>query len=956
MLYSVNILNDSLLIEECLANKIFYSLIQCRLTINRFNKIDLMTKLDTFQSTKSYSELNIPAKEFFESTHSIPTAKVLATLKSSEHGLSGSEAKSRIGQYGLNSMPQPELPGVFKFLLKQFSSPLIYFLAIAAFFSLLIQEWSDAIFIGAVLLVNAIIGTTQEYSAHKAAAALKHLVTTRSHVVRNNDNYEIDAKNLVPGDIVILESGDRVPADLRLISCHDLEVDESLLTGESTVVEKNANVILSKECTLADRVNMTFTGTMVNRGRGIGVVVGTALNTQLGQIADAVLNKPSPKAPLAIRMEKFTHIVAILVAVVASVMAAVAFFRGAELSEIFMLAVALAVSAIPEGLPVALTVALAISMNRMAKRHVIVRKLVAVEALGSCTYIATDKTGTLTVNQMTARRLVFPGEVPWEISGESLEPIGTITKLEGQLNADEHFLCDQLCQTAVLANEGYLGHRDGHWAHHGDAVDIALLIMAHKLNIVRSEMLNAFPEIAIIHFESKHQLSASLNLVNNRHFGFVKGALERLIPLCSSMALASGTIEINPTLLEQQANALARQGYRVIALASGPVDNYDDEFTKEHLSGLTLLGLVGMIDPLRKEAKQAVEACVDAGVVVTMVTGDHPITAQAIAQELNLAHSNEQIVTGPQLKKAANDRELDKLTQSARVFARVEPDQKLQIVESLQRNGHYVAVSGDGANDAPALRVSHVGVAMGQKGTDVARETADMVIMDDNFASIVAGIEEGRVAYSNVRKVIFLLISTGAAELVMFTLALLTNVPIPLLPVQLLWLNLVTNGIQDVALAFEPGEGNELSHAARKPTEAIFNRIMLERIVVSAMTIGCIAFLFFHSLLTAGMTVDDARNSTLLLMVLFENVHVFNCRSETLSVFRHNVFLNPLLLFGTLTAQLIHIASMYIPWLKDVLKVHPVSLEHWGTLLLIAFSVLMFMECHKYYWQKCHIG
>ncbi|HEB28804.1 MAG TPA: HAD family hydrolase, partial [Porticoccus sp.] len=333
-------------------------------------------------------------------------------------------------------------------------------------------------------------------------------------------------------------------------------------------------------------------------------------------------------------------------------------------------------------------------------------------------------------------------------------------------------------------------------------------------------------------------------------------------------------------------------------------------------------------------------------------TGDHPVTALSIAREATIADSEHDIVTGPELKKAANDAAVDQLTAEARVFARVEPQQKLDIVESLKRNGHFVAVSGDGANDAPALRAAHVGVAMGKQGTDVARETADLVITDDNFASIVAGIEEGRVAYANVRKVIFLLISTGAAEIVLFTLALMTNMPLPLLAVQLLWLNLVTNGIQDVALAFEPGEGNELKHPPRDPQEPIFNRIMVERVIVSALVMGVMAFVIFRALLDLGIDIDEARNSTLLLMVLFENVHVFNCRSETRSAFRHNLLRNPLLLFGTLTAQAIHIGAMYTPWLKDVLAVQPVSAEHWLELLALALSLLAVMELHKWFWRR----
>lgn len=409
-------------------------------------------------------------------------------------------------------------------------------------------------------------------------------------------------------------------------------------------------------------------------------------------------------------------------------------------------------------------------------------------------------------------------------------------------------------------------------------------------------------------------------------------------------------IPVDPQLIHNQAHQLATQGYRVLALASGTISLKPGEvFSEEHLKNLTFLGLVYMIDPLRSEAKQAVAKCQEAGISVAMVTGDHPATAFAIANELGLIDSPEQIVTGQQLRQAKNEDETDKLVKEATVFARVEPMQKLDIVHSLQRIGHFVAVSGDGANDAPAIRAAQVGIAMGKSGTDVARETAALIITDDNFSSMVAGVEEGRIAYANVRKVIFLLISTGAAEIVLFTAALLTGQPLPLLAVQLLWLNLVTNGIQDIALAFEPAEGNELRRPPRSPKEPIFNRLMVERVVVSALVIGIVAFMVFQWLLSQGYSIEAARNGTLLLMVLFENIHVFNSRSETRSAFFHSPLRNPILLIGTVSAQLVHIGAMYTPWIKDVLAIQPVSLEHWMKLLVLAVTVLIVMEMHKLY-------
>ncbi|WJW74324.1 HAD-IC family P-type ATPase [Thiohalobacter sp. IOR34] len=875
---------------------------------------------------------------------------VLEALHSSEHGLERQEVSVRLERYGPNSLPRGKPPGLLRIFMRQFASPLIYVLGVAALVSLLIHESSDALFIAAVLLVNAIIGTVQEFSAQRAADALQRLVVTRCRVLRVGEIYEIDAEELVPGDIVLLESGDRVPADLRLLQSRDLEIDESLLTGESENVLKHAEQILPADSPLGDRVNMAFAGTLVSRGRGRGVVVATGLGTELGRIAEAVLGRPPTKPPLLLKMERFTHTVAAVVALAALLMGGVALGRGMPLEEIFLLAVALAVSAIPEGLPVALTVALAISMRRMARRHVIVRRLVAVESLGSCTFIATDKTGTLTVNQLTVQRLLFAGEPPWEVTGEGLKPEGVILTPRGTPDPAQEALLEQLCRAAVLANEGLLARRDDDWTRQGDAVDIALLVMAHKAGIIQAETRQAFPELASLPFESERMFAASLNQVDGRSLAFVKGALERLLPMCSQMATPEGPRPLDAELLERQARELASQGFRVIALASGPVELGEGEvFSEEHLRELLLIGLVGMIDPLRPEAKAAVTACRRAGIEVGMITGDHPATALAIARELELAQDARQVVTGSELRQTEDDpQQLDRLVRRSRVFARVEPQQKLDIVRSLQRSGHFVAVSGDGANDAPALRAAQVGVAMGESGTDVARQTADLIITDDNFASLVAGVEEGRIAYGNVRKVIFLLISTGAAELVLFTLALFTGLPLPLLAVQLLWLNLVTNGIQDVALAFEPGEGDELNRPPRSPREPVFNRLMVERVLLSAAVIGGLAFLLFQWLLAQGYSVDEARNGTLLLMVLFENVHVFNSRSETRSLFRHSPLRNPLLLFGTLTAQLIHIGAMYTPGIREILRIQPVSPQHWLQLLGLTLSVLVVMELHKW--------
>ncbi|OGA57160.1 MAG: ATPase [Betaproteobacteria bacterium RIFCSPLOWO2_12_FULL_65_14] len=869
--------------------------------------------------------------------HALSAEEALRALGTDARGLQPGEAAARLARFGRNALPRPRAPGLGAVFLRQFKSPLIYVLLAAALVSLLLRDWSDAGFIFAVLLVNAAIGTYQEYSAERSAEALRSLVTPHARVERGGTVHELNAEEVVPGDLVLLESGAKLPADVRLVAAHNLAVDESLLTGESLAVAKNAAAALEPETALSDRVNMAFAGTLVTSGRARGVVVATGLDTALGRIAASVLERSPAKPPLIVRMERFTNVIAIAVGVAALAVAAVALARGATPAEVFVLAVALAVSAIPEGLPVALTVALAVGTQRMARRNVIVRRLVAVEALGSCTAIASDKTGTLTVNQLTVRRVQFPGEPPWEVSGEGVDPAGTFVLPQGAERARHEPLLARLARAAVLANEGMLAERDGRWLGYGDSVDVALLVLARKAGIADVQA----PQLAAMPYESEQRFSASLNRFPDSDRVSVKGAVQAVLEMCAG---------VDAGAVAAQERALAAGGYRVLAVAEGPLAlAHGESLARERLRGLEFLGMVGMSDPPRPEARGAIEDCHRAGIVVSMLTGDHPVTALAVARDLGLAREQAEVVTGAEIAQAAaeGERALDALTAGARVFARIEPQQKLAIVQSMQRNGHFVAVTGDGVNDAPALRAAQVGVAMGASGTDVARETAELVLADDNFASIVAGVEEGRIAYGNVRKVIFLLISTGAAEIVLFVLALAANVPLPLLAVQLLWLNLVTNGIQDVALAFEPAEGGELARPPRPPRERIFDRLMLERVGLSALVIGALAFSAYSWLLARGHAVEEARNATLLLMVLFENVQAFNSRSETLPVLRHNPMRNKLLFFGTLAAQLVHIGAMYTPGLAEVLGVRPVSFGLWLELLALALVMLVAMEAHK---------
>ena len=867
-------------------------------------------------------------------------------LSSSPEGLGDSEAGHRLVRNGPNILPTQPPPTLLDIFISQFRNPLIYILVIAAIVSISLGDHSDATFIGIVLFLNAIVGTIQEYSAEKSAQALRLMSASRCLVRRAGEALEIDAKDLVIGDVVILESGQKVPADLRLFNTHSLEIDESLLTGESEAVGKSLVDPLPAETALGDRKNMAFTGSLITKGRGSGLVVATGSRTELGKIASSISSGEDSKPPLLIRMERFTKKIALILMFVTAAMAIFLFYKGQGWHEVLMFSVAIAVSAIPEGLPVALTVALAIASRRMAKRNVIIRKLPAVEALGSCSFIATDKTGTLTVNQLTIKKIALPGLPEFDVEGSGLNPAGQVHYDNGLPLDAQKRLTQAIVQAGVLCNESRLVRNEDKCSGSGDAVDLALLVLAHKFGLDPEKLRSDQQLINQIPYEPELQYAASLHGCSDNLTLSVKGSIEKILPMCKRVAGIDGFRALDAEAIIEQVDQLAGAGYRVIAVAAGDNANEQQDLQAQ-LNGLCFLGLVAMIDPLRAEAAQAIKSCQQAGVNVAMITGDHPKTAYAIAKELRLTDSLDRVVTGPRLKDMPPSPERDQLLDNARVFARVEPQQKLEVVRHLIDRGCFVAVTGDGANDAPALKAANVGVAMGQSGTDIARETSDLIITDDKFASIVAGVEEGRIAYNNVRKVVYLLISTGFAEIILFTLSLFFNLPLPLTAVQILWLNLVTNGIQDIGLAFEPREGHELSRPPRSADEPIFDWLMLERVIISALVVSLVSFAYFFTLIESGVETSSARNLTLLLMVLFENVMVGNCRSETKSAFAINPLSNKVLLFGTIAAQLIHISTLYVPGINEVLATEPVSFLEWVKLLLMASSVLVVMELHK---------
>ncbi|MDI6899128.1 MAG: HAD-IC family P-type ATPase [Methanolinea sp.] len=886
--------------------------------------------------------------------HALPIGKVYEILRSGSGGLTRQEALHRLAQYGKNTLPSRKAPGLLQVIIHQFKSPLIYILLAAGVISILIGDARDAAFIFLVVCINAAIGTIQEWKAEQSAQKLQSLLRVTARVKRDGAWQNIPAEDLVIGDVVLLESGMKVPADMRLLHTANLSIDESLLTGESVAVQKTVG-ITEEKAPVSDRFNMAFAGSTVVSGRGCGIVTGTGTRTEVGLIAEAVSETESAKPPLLIRMEIFSRNVGALIVSASIVMAIAALSQGVPPVEVFFLAVALVVSAIPEGLPVAITVALSIAASRMARRNVIVRKLAAVESLGSCTTIATDKTGTLTVNQQTAQAVFIPPGTIVEVTGAGYDPgEGTFRIAGEEIPEQVAGAVRGLAKVAVICNEGTLYREDGTWVHSGDAMDVALLALGYKAGLVPDEVRNGIENVAHVPFESERMYAAVYYREGEDPAGpvkiAVKGAVEALLPYCRAMATPAGTVPFDPLLVGSYMETMMEKGFRILAVAEGALRSAPgpDPGLEKTAPELTLNGLVGFIDPLRPDVKDAVRVAHGAGIDVVMITGDHPRTAFAIARDLDIAKDFGEVLTGKDLA-AMGDPMLPaygEVIDRTRVFARVTPLQKMEIVDALVRRGHFVAVTGDGVNDAPALRRANIGVAMGS-GTDVAKDTASMIVTDDNFSSIVAGVEEGRFAYDNIRKVTYLLISTGLSEVVLFILALLAGLPIPLLAVQLLWLNLVTNGIQGVALAFEAGEKDAMTRKPRPPGEGIFNGLMVRETLLSGLTIGLVAFLAFWWFNASGTEETVARNLLLLLMVLFENFHVFNCRSEYQSVFRVPIPNNYFLIGGVILMQGLHIISLHVPLMQEILGLVPVTLEQWLVCLCIAGSVVVVMELFK---------
>lgn len=849
-----------------------------------------------------------------------------------DRGLSSLECESRLKKFGLNKLPDVNKENIILIFLKQFCNPLIYILLIGAIFSIFLKEYSDGIFIFAILIVNSIIGCIQEYSAKKSVDSLKKIVKSKVIVVRDGLEKEIDSELLVLGDIVILKCGSKVPADMMLLSSENLEVNESMLTGESVAVEKNEKFIPKKDCQLQDRLNEIFAGTIITKGIAKGIVIAVGKETEMGKIADKITQKTTIETPLTIRMNAFSKVFTVIVCIAVTIVAIIAVARGGTIKDILLMSISLAVSSIPEALPITITITLSIGMLNMSKRNVVVRNLSAVEALGSCTVIASDKTGTLTQNELKIID-VFDNNcekfIPEKVQTEKI-----IKNSEDCLNN----FSNRLILTGVLANEAGKNGNE----FFGDAVDIAFLKYTDDLGYSQNQISSDFNRKKFLYYTSESRYSASFVEINRKMYVFVKGAPETIISMCSN---DSGNIN-------KKIETLSEDGMKVLGVAYGVVgkkENYDD-YDYNDLKNLDFIALVAMLDPLRYEAKMAIRECQNAGINIVMVTGDNPKTAFAIAKNLDFVNNMEQVKTGSDIKNALaiGKDNLDKLTASTKVYSRMEPTQKLDIVDSLIRNGNFVAVTGDGVNDAPALKNANVGIAMGKSGTDIARESADIVLMDDNFTSVTYAVEEGRIVYNNIRKLIFFVVSCNIPEVLIYIFSLLFGLPMPFTATQLLWLNVITEGVQNIFLAFEKKEGDEMQKKPRRPDEPIFDKIMIRRCVWSILAMCFLyMFVYYYCLKVLNINSHETTNLLMMLFVFIQNMQVFNSRSENKSVFKHDISGNKKLIFGVLSVTVLHIFASENSVTSRILKINPLTLKEIVVMFLLASIVVLVSELEK---------
>ncbi|WP_244971224.1 calcium-translocating P-type ATPase, PMCA-type [Vallitalea guaymasensis] len=858
-------------------------------------------------------------------------------------GLDSKEVSKRQTKYGPNSLKEKQGKTLFKMIIEQFSSFIILILIAASILSISIGEVVDGIVIIGIVILNAALGIIQERKASNALKALKEMAAPRAKVIRDGKISSIDSKELVPGDIVELEAGDYIPADIRLTESINLKIDESALTGESVAVEKDAKILLDEQSQIADRLNCAYMSTIVTYGRGKGIVVGTGMETEIGKIASMLNEAVSEETPLQKKLDAFGKLLGIVCIIVCAIIFVLGLLRNQPFIEVLMTSVSLAVAAIPEGLPAVVTVVLAMGMQRMIKRHAIMKRLGAVETLGSTTVICTDKTGTLTQNKMTVVK-VFDGTNHWEVSGTGYKTAGDITS-GGKDNKllDKMFMAGILCNDSRLKDEEIIG----------DPTEGALIVLGAKAGYDRDELNNRYPRLKEYPFDSDRKLMSTLHNVEGTFTMFTKGAPDVILSRCKGIIIDGKpqplTKEHKDEISEVNEN-FAKNALRVLGFAYKEV-NEDVQLENEE-NDLIFVGLTGMIDPPRQEAKDAVKLCKDAGIRVVMITGDHIVTGSAIAKQIGIIDSEEQAMEGAQINDYS-EVELKEKVKTTSVFARVSPEHKVRIVEAVRSNGEVAAMTGDGVNDAPALKKADIGIAMGITGTDVSKEAADMILTDDNFASIVDAVEEGRIIYSNIRKFVGFLLSCNIGEILIIFIAMLSGWQVPLVPIQLLWINLITDSFPAFALGLEKGEKGIMNVKPRNPKEPIVDRQM--GIALAFQSIGLtIAVLVSYQLgfILAGDVDSDtkltiARTLCFVTLIIGEMLRAYSARSETLSIFKMNFLGNKYLNYSVLIAILLLIGVVYIPVLQPVFRTFPLDITQMGVAVGLAIIPVITGELAK---------
>ena len=873
-----------------------------------------------------------------------------------ERGLTEEEASRRFERIGPNASPRARRPGPFHRFAEQFRHPLVLILIAAGALTVALGGAVDASVIFGVVLVNAIIGFVQEARAEGALEALISMTRTRATVVRGGRKLTVDSERIVPGDLVVLDSGDRVPADLRLVAVHEFQTDESALTGESVPVTKHDDAVTA-ETLMADRLNLAYAGTLVTGGRGSGIVMSTGADTELGRIHRLVAEAAGIETPLTRRIAHFSKIITVVVLILAAVTFAIGLLRGETASDMFVAAVALAVGAIPEGLPAAVTITLAIGVARMAQRHAIVRKLPAVETLGSTTIICSDKTGTLTENQMTVQEIIA-GNTHFTLDGTGYGPQGAIHLNGSPVSASKHPALAEVLRAGGLCNDARLRDRGGRVDVVGDPTEGALLVAARKGGLDLAELHADWPRLDAVPFESERQYMATLH--SDPAGGpvvYVKGAAERILARCNREIDERGAeVDLDRTARLAEVSELASKGLRVLALASRRLMSGTDSLTRDAAaSGLVFLGLQAMLDPPRPEAITAVERCRHAGIEVKMITDDHPETARAIAARFDLGTSSGgdhvSVLTGRDLAEIA-ECDLPRHAKQNAVFARVSPEQKLGLVTALQSRGEVIAMTGDGVNDAPALKQADIGVAMGLGGTEVAKESSDIVLTDDNFASIEAAVEEGRRVFDNLTKFIVWTLPTNMSEGLLILAAIAAGTTLPILPVQILWINMTTAVALGLMLAFEPMERGVMSRPPRDPRRPLLTGELVERILLVSALLLAGSYLLFHWEESMGASVAEARTAAINVFVAGELFYLFNCRSLERSILSVGIFSNRWVIAGVATMVALQALLTYAPPMQRLFHTAPLGPGAWLRILAVGLVVSLTVGAEKWLRQR----